>query len=206
MTDLQKQAPSAGTNQSFAIVGYALRVPGAADADEFWDVLQQGRDTVSDVPADRWDADEFYDQDADAPGKIVTRRAGFIEDIAGFDAAFFGLSKRETMLIDPQHRLLLETAWQAVEHSGHRTLGFGGNQDRCVHGSGHPRLPGLDIGRPELRGDPGVRSNRHVVGRRSGPDQLCDGAAGPGNLSRYGVQFVVGGNPPGLPSAALRGM
>ena len=118
MTDLQKQAPSAGTNQSFAIVGYALRVPGAADADEFWDVLQQGRDTVSDVPADRWDADEFYDQDADAPGKIVTRRAGFIEDIAGFDAAFFGLSKRETMLIDPQHRLLLETAWQAVEHSG----------------------------------------------------------------------------------------
>ena len=118
MTDLQKQAPSAGMNQSFAIVGYALRVPGAADADEFWDVLQQGRDTVSDVPADRWDADEFYDQDADAPGKIVTRRAGFIEDIAGFDAAFFGLSKRETMLIDPQHRLLLETAWQAVEHSG----------------------------------------------------------------------------------------
>ena len=114
MTDLQKP----GMNQSFAIVGYALRVPGAADADEFWDVLQQGRDTVSDVPADRWDADEFYDPDADAPGKIVTRRAGFIEDIAGFDAAFFGLSKRETMLIDPQHRLLLETAWQAVEHSG----------------------------------------------------------------------------------------
>jgi len=51
-------------------------------------------------------------------GKMVTRRAGFIGDIAGFDASFFGLSKRETMLIDPQHRLLLETAWRAVEHSG----------------------------------------------------------------------------------------
>ncbi|MGO9351827.1 MAG: type I polyketide synthase, partial [Mycobacterium sp.] len=104
--------------EAFAIVGYALRVPGAADADEFWDVLQQGRDAVSEVPPDRWDVDEFYDPDPDAPGKIVSRRAGFIEDVTGFDAPFFGVSKRETMLMDPQHRLLLETAWQAVEHSG----------------------------------------------------------------------------------------
>ena len=129
MTDLQNgalpaiEAPtqargSHGMDQSFAIVGYAVRVPGAADADEFWDVLSQGRDAVSEVPADRWDVDEFYDPDPDAPGKIVARRAGFIDDATGFDAPFFGLSKRETMLIDPQHRLLLETAWRAVEHSG----------------------------------------------------------------------------------------
>src|SRR6516225_10493348 len=97
--------------RGFAIVGYAVRVPGAADADEFWDVLREGRDAVSDVPPDRWDVDEFYDPDPDAPGKIVSRRAGFIDDATGFDAPFFGLSKRETMLIDPQHRLLLETAW-----------------------------------------------------------------------------------------------
>ncbi len=109
---------SQGVNEGFAIVGYALRVPGAADADEFWDVLHQGRDAVSEVPRDRWDVEEYYDPDPDAPGKIVSRRAGFIDDVTGFDAAFFGLSKRETMLIDPQHRLLLETAWQAVEHSG----------------------------------------------------------------------------------------
>ncbi|MGE2727312.1 type I polyketide synthase [Mycolicibacterium pulveris] len=105
-------------NEGFAVVGYAVRVPGAADADEFWEVLRDGRDAVSEVPADRWDVEEFYDPDPDAPGKIVTRRAGFIDDATGFDAPFFGLSKRETMLIDPQHRLLLETAWQAVEHSG----------------------------------------------------------------------------------------
>jgi acyl transferase domain-containing protein/NADPH:quinone reductase-like Zn-dependent oxidoreductase/acyl carrier protein len=109
---------SEGIGQGFAIVGYALRVPGAADADEFWDVLAQGRDAVSEVPPDRWDVEEFFDPDPDAPGKIVTRRAGFVDDVAGFDAPFFGLSKRETMLIDPQHRLLLETAWRAVEHSG----------------------------------------------------------------------------------------
>jgi acyl transferase domain-containing protein/acyl carrier protein len=109
---------SQGMGGGFAVVGYALRVPGAADADEFWDVLQQGRDAVSEVPADRWDVEEFFDPNPDAPGKIVSRRAGFIDDVAGFDAPFFGLSKRETMLIDPQHRLLLETAWRAVEHSG----------------------------------------------------------------------------------------
>src|SRR6478609_11321100 len=116
MTDVQK--PALPPVESFAVVGYAVRVPGAADADEFWDVLREGRDAVSEVPADRWDVEEFFDPDPDAPGKIVTRRAGFIDDATGFDAPFFGLSKRETMLIDPQHRLLLETAWRAVEHSG----------------------------------------------------------------------------------------
>jgi acyl transferase domain-containing protein len=70
------------------------------------------------VPQDRWDADEFFDPDADAPGKVVTRRAGFVDDVAGFDAPFFGMSAREVRLMDPQHRLLLETAWRAVEHSG----------------------------------------------------------------------------------------
>ncbi|MGV0714051.1 type I polyketide synthase [Mycolicibacterium sp. XJ662] len=114
MTDVADLAP----NEAFAVVGYAVRAPGAADADEFWEVLCDGRDAVSEVPADRWDVEEFYDPDPDAPGKIVTRRAGFLDDATGFDAPFFGLSTRETMLIDPQHRLLLETAWQAVEHSG----------------------------------------------------------------------------------------
>ncbi len=103
---------------SFAIVGYAARFPGAADADEFWKVLAEGRDAISEVPRDRWDVDEFFDPDPDAPGKIVTRRAGFVDDVTGFDAPFFGLSVRETRLMDPQHRLLLETAWRAVEHSG----------------------------------------------------------------------------------------
>jgi acyl transferase domain-containing protein/D-arabinose 1-dehydrogenase-like Zn-dependent alcohol dehydrogenase/acyl carrier protein len=112
------ETPVRGPVEGFAIVGYAARFPGAADADEFWEVLRQGRDAVSEVPPDRWDVEEFFDPDPDAPGKIVTRRAGFIDDVTGFDAPFFGLSKRETMLIDPQHRLLLETAWQAVEHSG----------------------------------------------------------------------------------------
>ncbi len=102
----------------FAIVGYAARFPGAPDAESFWDVLREGRDAISNVPTDRWDADEFFDPEPGTPGKVVTRRAGFVDDVTGFDAPFFGMSTREVRLMDPQHRLLLETAWRAVEHSG----------------------------------------------------------------------------------------
>lgn len=102
----------------FAIVGYAARFPGAPDADGFWDVLREGRDAVSEIPDDRWDVDEFFDPEPGAPGKVVTRRAGFVDDVTGFDAPFFGMSTREVRLMDPQHRILLETAWRAVEHSG----------------------------------------------------------------------------------------
>jgi acyl transferase domain-containing protein/acyl carrier protein len=110
--DLKKSA------SGFAIVGYAARFPGSADANEFWQVLREGRDAVSEVPQDRWDVDEFFDPDPDVPGKVATRRAGFVDDVTGFDAPFFGMSTREVRMLDPQHRLLLETAWRAVEHSG----------------------------------------------------------------------------------------
>lgn len=107
-----------GPASGFAIIGYAARFPGAADADQFWDVLRDGRDAISEVPRDRWDVDEFFDPEPGTPGKVVTRRAGFVDDVTGFDAPFFGMSAREVRLMDPQHRILLETAWRAVEHSG----------------------------------------------------------------------------------------
>ena len=115
MASVEGQQPPA---MGFAIVGYAARFPGAADAAAFWDVLREGRDAISEVPEDRWDVDEFFDPDPDTPGKVATRRAGFVDDVTGFDAPFFGMSTREVRLLDPQHRLLLETAWRAVEHSG----------------------------------------------------------------------------------------
>ncbi|MGV0643805.1 SDR family NAD(P)-dependent oxidoreductase [Mycolicibacterium sp. XJ2546] len=101
-----------------AIVGYAARFPGAQDVDDYWDLLREGRDAISEVPEDRWNVDDFFDPEPGAPGKIVTRRAGFLDDSTGFDAPFFGISTREARLVDPQHRLLLETAWRAVEHAG----------------------------------------------------------------------------------------
>ena len=102
----------------FAVVGYAARLPGSPDADAFWDLLSEGRDAISEVPADRWNAEAFYDAEPGAPGKVATRRAGFVDDVTGFDAPFFGMSTREVRQMDPQHRLLLETSWHALEHAG----------------------------------------------------------------------------------------
>ncbi len=113
--------PDEGADESaprFAIIGYAGRFPGARNTDEFWDVLREGRDAISEVPGDRWDVDEFFDPQPGTPGKVATRRAGFVDDVTGFDAPFFGMSTREVRLMDPQHRILLETAWRAIEHSG----------------------------------------------------------------------------------------
>ena len=64
--------------EPIAIIGLGCRYPGAADPEAFWDVLREGRDTVREVPADRWDVDAFYDVDPQAPGKSSTRRGGFL--------------------------------------------------------------------------------------------------------------------------------
>src|SRR3954468_2540605 len=104
--------------EEIAIIGYAARFPGAPDAAAFWNVLRDGRDAISPIPPDRWDADAFYDPDPDAAGKMSTRRAGFIQDVANFDAQFFGIAPREAEYMDPQHRLMLETTWHAIEHAG----------------------------------------------------------------------------------------
>ncbi|NEP63756.1 MAG: polyketide synthase, partial [Symploca sp. SIO2G7] len=102
-----------------AIVGVGCRLPGNANGPEaFWRLLATGKDAISRVPDNRWDADAYYDADPRAPGKIVTRSGGFIDHLNEFDAAFFGISPREAMGMDPQQRLLLEVSWEAMEHGG----------------------------------------------------------------------------------------
>ena len=190
----------------FAIVGYAARFPGAANADEFWQVLREGRDAVSEVPEDRWDVDEFFDPDPDAPGKVVTRRAGFVDDVTGFDAPFFGMSAREVRSMDPQHRLLLETAWRAVEHSGTAPTALANTNTGVFIGLSTHDYLGMVSDELTYAEIEAYYGNRDVVCRSSGPDQLSVGAAGPGGRRRHGVQLVVGGNPSGVPGAALGGM
>jgi 3-oxoacyl-(acyl-carrier-protein) synthase len=101
-----------------AVLGVGCRLPGGADsAEAFWDLLVSGRNAVSGVPADRWDAEAWYDPDPDAPGRTYARHGGFIEGVRDFDAALFGISPREAESMDPQHRILLEVAWHALEHA-----------------------------------------------------------------------------------------
>ena len=102
-----------------AIIGIGCRLPGNVSGPEsLWDLLVNGRDAVGDVPADRWDADAYYDPDPQTPGRMTTKWGGFVDDVAGFDADFFGITPREAAAMDPQHRVLLEVAWEALEHAG----------------------------------------------------------------------------------------
>ena len=107
-------------SEPIAVIGLGCRFPGGANSPErFWQLLQSGRDAVTDIPADRWDIDAYYDPNPDVPGKTYSRWGGMLDDVAHFDAPFFNISPREAQQMDPRQRLLLETAWEALERAAH---------------------------------------------------------------------------------------
>ena len=97
-----------------AVVGIDCRFPGAATADALWQLLMSGNVATSTVPGSRWDVDRFH-SDAGRPGTMNTRYAHFIDDIDLFDNEFFGISPVEAAALDPQQRLVLQSAWRAIE-------------------------------------------------------------------------------------------
>lgn len=109
----------AAAHEPIAIVGVGCRFPGASSPREFWDLLSSGGDAVGPVPRDRWNHDEYYDPDPDAPGKMANDAGGFVDwPVDRFDASFFGIAPIEARDLDPQHRLLLEVTWETFEHAG----------------------------------------------------------------------------------------
>ncbi|SFO88816.1 phthiocerol/phenolphthiocerol synthesis type-I polyketide synthase D [Amycolatopsis arida] len=101
-----------GDDDAIAVIGVGCRLPGGvAGPDRFWRLLTEGGSAISELPEGRWD------DYPDAP-EGVSRRGGFLPDIAGFDAEFFGIAPREAARMDPQQRMLLEVAWEAVQHAG----------------------------------------------------------------------------------------
>src|ERR1700744_233479 len=118
-----------------AVVGIGCRYPGDVTGPEtFWDLLVEGRNAISGIPADRWDADAFYDPDPLTPGRMTTKWGGFVPDIAGFDAEFFGITPREAAAMDPQQRMLLEVSHEALEHAGIPPDSLGGTRTGVVMG------------------------------------------------------------------------
>jgi acyl transferase domain-containing protein len=100
-----------------AIIGMGCRFPKAENPGSFWDLLRNGIDAIAPVPANRWDIDRFYHPER-IPGKIITRYGGFIEGLDRFDADLFGVSPEDAQRIDPQQKLMLQVAWEALADAG----------------------------------------------------------------------------------------
>ncbi len=147
------EAPRSAADEPIAVVGMAVRFPGAPDADALWELLSRGGVAVGPIPPDRWDADAAFTPFPGAPGRSYVREGGFLPAVEDFDPDAFGMSPREATSLDPQQRLLLELAREALEDAGHagadlpgsRTAVYVGIADRgwlhAHHAPGAPLYP-----------------------------------------------------------------
>lgn len=144
--------------EPIAVIGLACRVPGADTADGFWQLLAAQRDAVEEIPSDRWDNAAWYHPDPQMPGKLATRWGGVIAAEA-FDHDFFGISLEEARQMDPQQRIFLEVAWEALEDAGLTQQDLAGSQT------------GVFVGAVNYNGDYARRvfSDIHRINAFSGP-------------------------------------
>ncbi|MBS2962970.1 type I polyketide synthase [Actinocrinis puniceicyclus] len=115
-------------SEPVAVVGLGCRLPGGVvDGDSYWRLLSTGTDAITEIPADRWDAAALHSPQP-APGKMSTRWGGFLDGLDRFDHEFFGISRREALTMDPQQRLALEVAWEALENAGWAPTSLAGSR------------------------------------------------------------------------------
>jgi acyl transferase domain-containing protein/acyl carrier protein len=113
------QAVERARTEPIAVVGIGCRFPGGVDGPaSLWELLRNGVDAVTEVPADRWDAQRYFELDAELAAAKPVLHGAFLDGVDRFDAGFFGISRREAVSMDPQHRLVLEVCWEALEHAG----------------------------------------------------------------------------------------
>ncbi len=123
--------------EPIAIIGIGCRFPGAMiTPEDCWRVFTYGIDVITEVPAERWSLSDYYDPDYMASGKTNGRWGGFIADPYLFDPTLFGISPREAATIDPQQRILLEVAWEAIQDSGQAPGSLAGSRVGVFVGAG----------------------------------------------------------------------
>ncbi|GHG61956.1 type I polyketide synthase [Streptomyces griseocarneus] len=126
-------------DHAVAIVGAGCRLPGGiSDLASLWEALREGRDAVGEVPADRFDKARFVDPGALRPCRSYTAAGGFLDDVAGFDAAYFGIAPKEAEAMDPQQRLLLEMAAEALDDAGIPAESLAGSETGVFVGISDP--------------------------------------------------------------------
>ena len=113
-------------SEDIAVIGISGRYPGARDCDEFWENLKKGKDSVSEVPEDRWNAELFYSDNKErlSGARANCKWGGFLDGIDEFDAPLFKISPREAEIMDPQERLFIEQVWKALENAAYSVKNF----------------------------------------------------------------------------------
>ncbi|OKP85081.1 hypothetical protein A3844_17655 [Paenibacillus helianthi] len=107
-------------DRKVAVIGLSCRFPGARNAEEYWSNLAAGVCSVTEIPAGRWEMEAFYDPDLKKPFRSASKWGGFMQGIDQFDSDFFRISPRESEMMDPQQRLILEECWKAMEDAGYQ--------------------------------------------------------------------------------------
>ncbi len=158
------KASRIATAEPIAVVGIGCRLPGGVVGPEsYWKFLTAGTDAIGEIPADRWNADEYYDPDTFAPGRMASKWGGFVDDVAGFDAEFFGISPREAEAMDPQQRLMLEVAFEALEHAGVAPEKLSGIRAAVMMGVYYTEYQGISAANPDHIDAYSATGNAHAV-------------------------------------------
>jgi phthiocerol/phenolphthiocerol synthesis type-I polyketide synthase D len=164
LTEQFEKASRIASAEPIAVVGIGCRFPGGASGpDGYWNFLANAGDGISEIPPDRWDADEYYDPDQFAPGRMSSKWGGFLPDVAGFDADFFGISPREAEAMDPQQRLMLEVAFEALEHAGIAPDALSGVRGAVMMGVYYTEYQTISAANPDTIDAYSATGNAHAV-------------------------------------------